>query len=343
MMNLTIKAGAARALLCAVCLFGCVPMTRGQDAAVAGERPELRDKDVRRADKVLKGLRLLAEAAESREGEAGFRALARKLYPGIFVTIADMRPSELKTDLGTAAFLYEDVGRAWSQTENSAADCEGERPDVYRPLCLRLGGGTVRQLLLAKARLHTGWAEAVLKRHRGEGDAETSRLLSEMKAAREHDRLIAARVSETLKQLEGIIDIPPTYADYLERRAATRVGFQRLDAEFADALGRAGVLLGWLPRSPVYYCLSSAWRSYRDGLFWYRKVHSSTTMVVSAAAGFERDPLTELRLKPEHVGYTVAVNWRTAAKHTRAAQQYLSGSDAYRAGLHAAEQPAARP
>lgn len=314
---------AARALLCLVCLFGGALASRGQTAA-AVERPVLREKDVQRAEKVAEKLRRLGEAAQ--ENEAGFRGLARKLYPGLLITISDMRPSDLKTDLGTAAFLYEDAGRAWSSAGSTAVDCERERPDLYRPLCLSLGDGTARRLLLAKARLHLRWADAVIKTYRGEGDAETRRLLSEMNAAREQDLLIAARVSEALKSLEGIITTSPTYADYLERRVLTKVSFEKLDAEFADALGRAGVLLGWLPRSHSYYCLTSAWRSYRDGLFWYRKVHGSGKMVVSAAAGFERDPLKESRLDAGQVGYTVAVNWRKAAKYTRLAEQSVSGA-----------------
>ncbi len=318
------RATAVRTLLCAVCLFGCAQMSRGETAAA--ERPALREGDVRRAEKVMARLRLLGGAATAQEGEASFRRLARKFYPGLFVTVADMRPSDLQTDLATAVFLYEDAVRAWSPRGNSAADCEGERPDVYRPLCLGLGGGTWRQLLVAKARLHSRWAEAVVKTYKGEGDAETSRLLSEMRAAREQDILIAARVSQTLKSLEGMVSTSPNYADYMEHRVAAKVGFERLEAEFADALSRVGALLGWMPRSPVYYRLLSAWRCYKDGLFWYRKVHDSRKLVVSAASGFEHDPLTELRLSAEQVGYTAVVNWKQAAKYTRLAEQSLSGA-----------------
>ena len=297
-----------------------------EQPAPSAESPLPREKDVRRAEKVLEKLRLLDEAAATREDEERFRGLARKLYPGLLITVSDMRPSDLKTDLGTAAFLYEDAARASAPAGRTTADCEGERPDLYRPLCLGLGGGTVRQLLFTKARLHSHWAEAVVKTYRGKGSAETSRLLSEMKSAREHDLLIAARVSEALKTLEGTVNTPATYAAYVEQRAEARVGFERLEAEFSDSLGRAGMLLGWLPRSPVYYHLSSAWRSYRDGLFWYRKAHGSRKLVVSAAAGFERNPLEELRLDAGQVGYTVVVNWRAAAKYTRLAEQSLPGA-----------------
>lgn len=319
--------GAAvfRALLCAACLFGGALVSRGQGATVSGPTPPLREKDVRRAEKVLEKLRLLDEAAGAGE-DGDFRRLARKLYPGLHITVADMRPGDLKTDLDTAVFLYEDLTRVRAAAADPAADCEGERPDLYRPLCLGLGGGGARQLLLAKARLHAGWAGALVHTYRGRGDRESLRLLTEMKAARAQDTLIAARISEALKSLEGVVNAPSTYADYREHRAAAKVSFERLDAEFADALGRAGVLLGWMPRSTLYYYLSGAMRSYKDGLFWYGKVHGSRKMAVSAAAGFERDPLKDLRLDADQVGYAAVANWKAATKYTRMADQSLAGA-----------------
>lgn len=314
---------AARALLCAVLLLGCAEASRAQGAAVAGVTSALREKDVRRAEKVSAKLRLLDAAAAARDaGE--FRRLAGKFFPGLFVTVADMRQSDLKTDLDTAVYLYGEAARAWAAAWNSAVDCGRERPDLYLPLCLDLGGGTARQLLIAKARLHARWAEAVVKTYRGEGDAGTARLLSEMKAARAHDALLAARVSDALRALEEMVEAPPTFADYQEQRAAAKVSFEKLEAEFADTLGRAGALLAWMPRSPAFYYLSSARRGYKDGLFWYRKVDGSRRMVVSAVAG-EPDTLKDLRLDPEQVGYIAAMNWRAAAKHTRLANQSPPG------------------
>lgn len=318
------RAAVVRALLCVVCLCGGWLVSSGQGVADADDTRTLREKDVRRAEKVLEKLRLLGEAAAAREGASALRGLTRQLYPGLFVTVAEMRPSDLKTDLDTAAFLYAEAGRTWAAAGDTPADCERERPDLYLPLCLTLDGRTARELLLAKARLHARWAAAVVRKYGGAVDAETSRLLSEMKGARAHDALIAARVVEALKSLEGMVNTPATYGDYLERPAAAKVSFERLDAGFADALGRAGVLLGWMPRGPAYYQLSGARRSYRDGLYWYGKVHASRTMVVSAAAGFTRDPLKDLRLDAGQVGHAVVANWKTAAKYTRLAEQSLA-------------------
>lgn len=314
---------AARAALCAAGLIGFALNVLAADVTGTATQTALREKDVRRAEKVVAKLGLLDRAATSGEDAKAYHALAARLYPGLFVTVADMRESDLKTDLDTAVFLYAKVGRAWFAAGASKADCENERRDVYLPLCLDLRSGTARQLLLSKARLHARWAEAIVKNYKGEGEAESLRALAMMKDARENDRLIVARIVETLKPLERLTNAYPTYTDYQDGRAASKISPDGSDAEFADALNTASLLLASMPRSPAFYHLSNALDSYRDGLFWYRKVHQSRKLVVSASA-FERDPLVDLRLDADQVGYTVVVNWRTAVKYTRLAEHSLS-------------------
>jgi hypothetical protein len=314
---------AERAALCAAGLIGFALNALAAGTLDATAPAALREQDVRRAEKVVARLALLDGAAASGEDAKAYRALAAKLYPGLFVTVADMREGDLKTDLDTAVFLYAKVGREWFAAGASKADCQRERQDVYLPLCLDLRGGTGRELLLSKARLHARWAEAVIKNYRGEGDADTPRALAAMKAARGNDRVIAARVVETLKPLEGAVNAYPTYAEYQEGRAASKTGSDRLDAEFADALNLTSLLLASLPRSPAFYQLSNARDSYRDGLFWHSKVHQSKKLTVSASA-FVRDPLGEMRLSADQVGYTAVANWRTAARYTRLAEHSLS-------------------
>lgn len=308
---------AARVVLVVACVLASLLNVQ------AAETLALREKDVRRAEKVVAKLRRLDETAAAGDDAKAYRAFAARVYPGLFVTVADMKESDLKTDLDTAVFLYAKVGRTWFNADALTADCGRERADIYRPLCLDLRGGTVRQLLLAKARLHARWAEALAKDYRGRGDAETSRTLAAMRAARANDQLIAARVVEVLRPIEELLTVSKTFADYQESRALSRISFDKLEGKLTDALDSASGLLASMPRGPAFYHLSSARDSYRDGLFWYRKVHPARRMVVSANA-FERDPLREARLDADQVGYTVSVNWRAAAKYTRLAEQSLS-------------------
>lgn len=297
------------AAACAALLLALTFVARA--AAAADGEPALGDGDVKKAEKVLAKLRLLHDAAEAGDASA-YRALASKLYPGLFVKVAELPPGDLSTDLSTAVFLAEQLGRAWSAAGARAADCRDERPDIYQPLCTGLRGGSARQLLLAKSRLHARWAEALLKNGRGAADAETARALAEVRAARANDRLIAAHVVETLRLLEA----PPGASP-----AASGGGAG--DVKSAEALREAGALLAWLPRSPTFYHLLSARQAYADGLWWHDKARQAKSLVISAKS-FVPDPLKELRLDAEQVGATARANWSSATRLTRLAEQSMS-------------------
>ncbi|MFL6256817.1 MAG: hypothetical protein ACJ74T_17565 [Pyrinomonadaceae bacterium] len=293
-------------------------------AAVPDDAHAIRDEDVRRAEKVLAKLRLLHDAAGADDAGA-YRKLTSKLYPDLFIKVAEMSPGNLSTDLSTAVFLAEKLGRTWAAAGETTADCRNERPDIYLPLCLDLRGGTARQLLLAKSRLHARWAEAVVRNSRGEPAAETARALAEMEAARANDLLIAARIVETLKTIEERLPPSTTDAARGERFNASPPSLDRSDREFAEAFRVSEALLAWMPRSKVFYNLSDARLAYADGLSWHRKVRQSKSLLISAASAFAPDPLKELRLDAEQVSTTVQANWQSAIKHTRLAEQSLSG------------------
>jgi len=308
---------------CACFLIAFAFACRGAAAAPGGEQA-FRDADVRKAEKVLAQLRLLHDAADS-DDQGTYRKLASKLFPELFVKVAEMQPGDLSTDLSTAVFLAEKLGRNWVAAGAATAECRGERPDIYLPLCLGLRGGTVRQLLLAKSRLHARWAAAVLRNRGGETDAETARALAEMSAARANDLRVAARVAETLQTMGGRLPSSTPGAGRGGRfdAAAAAAGSDGSDGEFADALDTAEVLLGWMPRSQTFYHLSNAKQAYADGLSWHRKVRQSKRLVVSASNGFAPDPLKGMRLDAEQVGATVQANWTSAMRYTRLAEQSL--------------------
>lgn len=288
-------------------------------AAPAGERA-ISDGDVRKAEKVLTKLRLLYEAANAEDAGA-YRRLASKFYPGLFVKVAELRPGDLSTDLSTAVFLAERLGHARPAASSAAADCRAERPDIYLPLCLELRGGTARQLLLAKSRLHARWAEALIRDLKGDGDAETARALAKMRAARANDQLIAAHIVETLRLLE-VSAHSPAAAGIRERFEASAARADD-DAESAEALCDAVTLLGWMPRSPTFYHLLGARQAYEDGLWWHRKARRAKSLVISAK-DFVPDPLKDIRLDADQVVATAQANWRSATRHTRLAELSLA-------------------
>lgn len=315
-----------------VCAAFVLALTFGCRAAVAAsvsaDAAAIHKGDVSRAEKVLAGLRLLHDAADAVDA-AAYRRLASKLYPDLFIKVAEMRQSDVATDLSTAVFIADELGRKWFDAAAETADCRFERPDIYAPLCTALQGGTVRQLLLAKSRLHARWAEAVLRSYKGEVDTETVRLLAEMSAARANDALLAARVVETLRPLEGLASVGVSGNERRTRFDASSAGPDKSagpgksDTEFEEALRDAAALLAWMPRSAAFYRLSNARRSYTDGLWWQSKAQQTKSLVISVN-NFRPDPLQDMRLNAEQVSSAAAANWRAAVKYTRLAEQSLS-------------------
>lgn len=323
----SILVGAGRRLprfgaaTCAALLLALTFLSRTAAAqAPAGERA-VSGGDVRKAEKILTKLRPLHEAAEAGDADA-YRRLASKLYPDLFVKVAELRPGDLSTDLSTAVFLAEELGRTWADA-GVAADCRSERADIYRPLCFGLRDGTVRGLLLAKSRLHARWAEAVVRGHKGEADAETAGALREVAAARANDVLLAARVVEMLRRLEGLRSASALEATRGGRLATSAAGFEGSEGELTDALSFAGALLAWMPRSQTFYRLSGAQQAYADGLFWQRKVGQSRRLVVSVNS-FAPDPLKVIGLDAGQAGAAATANWKTATKLVRLTEQSLS-------------------
>jgi len=316
-----VSSGAA---LCACLMLALTFSPRAALASVSADANAINEADARKAEKVLAKLRLLHDAAEAEDANA-FRALASKLYPGLFRTVAELRPSDLSTDLSTAVFLADELGRKWFGAGAATADCGSERPDIYAPLCAALHGGTVRQVLLAKSRLHARWAEAVLRSHKGEADTETLRALMEMKTARANDALIAARIVEALRPLERLA----RSGEDGERRArfeASPKSSNNAGALSEEALREASALLAWMPRSPVFYQLSNAREAYADGLWWHGRARQAKSLLVNAN-NFQPDPLEALRLNATQVSVAAEANLMSAAKRVRLVEQTLSTRD----------------
>ena len=161
-----------------------------------------------------------------------------------------------------------------------------------------------------------------MKNFKGEPDAETERALAEMSAARSNDALIAARVVEVLRPLEGLSNGSGSGAAARrgQRFNASAAASGEPDAEFAGILSEAAALLAWMPRSTDFYRLSAARQAYADGLWWQSKARQSKSLVVSAN-NFRPDPLEDLKLNAEQVSAAANANWRTAVKYTRLAGQ----------------------
>ncbi|HWT04027.1 MAG TPA: hypothetical protein VN256_27515 [Pyrinomonadaceae bacterium] len=308
--------------------FVCASLAAGGSEVYGGGPGDsaLREKDARKGERIVAQLRRLERlSATDVQGE---RALANKLYPGLFVKVSELGDGDLKTDLTTAVFLYEQALRESEGAGGVAVDCAAELRSVYGRVCAEEESRTPPKFLRAKARLHTDWAEALIKAHEGAGDAATSAALEEMRAERRNDLALAQKAVAALKALGQEVHVYSSLAEFQEHRAAlARVPFERLSEDAASALREVDRILQSLPRGPLFYPLYHARNFYSDGLFWWRKTYRRRQVVVDANSFGGRDGDAEsLGLDPDAVDYTVSINWRNAAKRIRRAEQLIAAA-----------------
>ena len=281
--------------------------------------PASREKETKKGADIIAKLRLLEQLTASAPDFKTYRALMNKLYPRLFIEAAALTDGDLKADLTTAVFLYDEALQRFHETAGARPLCADEARAVYADLCAQARGTSLTGLLWAKARLHTAWAAATVNDRRGLGDASTLAALAEMRRERAVDLMLAARVIEKLRAVEREVCAYPSLGEFEAHQKLALVSFEQLSKDVMEALPEIDRNLRALPRSPLFYALYHARNSYLDGLFWWRKTYRRGEMVVSASSFTEPDEMKSSKLDAGVVNYTIAVNWRKAIEHTREA------------------------
>jgi hypothetical protein len=295
----------------------CLPVFAGHAALAAPA-----EKDARKAETVVAKLRLLDAAAASGDAEA-YRKLAGRLFPGLFVSVSELREGDLKTDLSTAAAFYESALRA----RGRATDCERELRDSYFRLC-RENKGDRAALLAAKARLHERWAEAELNYLRGARDAATLDTLARVRAERSTDLSLATEALRALKELAENMDAPASggrSSSTGQRLSSPDESARRLAENFSDPLEEVNRILASLPRGAAYTVLSNARDAFRDGLYWQLKTLPANALVVNANSFADPDPLQRIGVNPDAAARAAADNLRAAQRFIAKAEEALKG------------------
>ena len=268
-------------------------------AGAARAAPAPRAKDLKRAEAVVSKLRRLEEAAASREPGA-LRKAASKVYPGIFSSVSKLKDSDLKTDLSTAVALYDSAAR--DAGGRADVDCSRELRGSYSRLCreaVASGDNARADLLAAKARLHTRFAEAELRHARGARDDATLEALSLIRAERSTDIALAR---EALRALKGLTGTP---AD-------------------SDKLEEVGLILASLPRGQVYTLLRNAFDASRDALCWQNRTLPSRALVVDVNSYAAPDPLRRSDTRAADADRATLANQRAAQRFVRRAEEALT-------------------
>ncbi|MFL6282161.1 MAG: hypothetical protein ACJ74Q_03230 [Pyrinomonadaceae bacterium] len=286
-------------LLTLLCLF---VFAAGSEARAARVEGASRAKDLKRAEVVVSKLKRLEESAASREPGV-LRKAASKVYPGLFSTVSKLKDSDLKTDLSTAVALYDSAAR--DAGGHVALDCSRELRASYSRLCREAAASSDvgrADLLAAKARLHTRFAEAELRHARGARDDATLETLSLIRAERSTDIALAREALRELKQLTG------TPAD-------------------SDRLEEVELILASLPRGQVYMLLRNAFDASRDALCWQNRTLPSRSLVVSVNSYASPDPLRIIDARSDDADRAALGNQRVAQRFIERAEKAIENQN----------------
>jgi hypothetical protein len=296
----------------------------GTDARAASSSDlGLRKKDIKRGERILAALRALDQSQQEAAAGQRQRKPARKISDELFVAAASLGPGDLKTDLTTALFLYDEAFREEFNSRRASTNCEDELRETYARLCRESRGGTLSLYLEAKAGLHARFAEATINAYRGIKDGATNSALEEMRRERLNDVRLAERAVKALKSLEGEVYGYASLAEFEEHRKLSNVPFEKFSEDVSEMLRRVDPVLLSLPRSPLFYTLYHARNLYADGLYWWRKTYRQSRMVVDVNSFTEPDEMKSHGPAPDLSNYTVAINWRKAINHTREAARLI--------------------
>jgi hypothetical protein len=283
----------------------------------------LRERDVKKGESIIIQLRALENAPSDSANPQNQPVAFKKIPDSLFVRVAALRASDLKTDLTTAVFLYDEAAREPVDSNGASLDCESELREVYARLCRETKSGTLADFLRAKARLHLTWAEATINDYLGIKDAVSLATLEEMRRERRNDVRLAGEAVKVLKSLESEVKDYSTLADFEEHGRLALVSFEQLSLDVSKMQRRVDSILASLPRSQLFYPLYHARNAYVDGLFWWQKTYRQRQMVVSVNSFTEPDEMKSSNLDADAVNYTVVINWRKAIRHTREAASMI--------------------
>jgi hypothetical protein len=135
------------------------------------------------------------------------------------------------------------------------------------------------------------------------------------------DRVFAARAIAALKHLEDDVITYRSLGDFEAGGKLARVTFETFQSDLQKVTGEVDSTLSRVRNDRLKTELSNALASYRDGAFWWERIHQPRVVHVSALNYnlTNRAPADAALLAT--VPYTVAIHWRQAAKYLKRAEQ----------------------
>jgi len=132
------------------------------------------------------------------------------------------------------------------------------------------------------------------------------------------------RAIAALRRLENQVIVYRSLGEFEENGRLARVPLQTFEKELRDVTLELQPIVAAMPPSKLRNEIVNSLASYRDGLFWWRKIDQPRVVHISALRYDEpnRNPADQVLLS--NTPYTVAINWRQAHAYLTQAEKLLA-------------------
>jgi len=133
-----------------------------------------------------------------------------------------------------------------------------------------------------------------------------------------------ANAIAALRRLENLVIVYRSLGEFEENGRLARVPLQTFEKELRDVTLELQPIVSAMPPSKLRNEIANSLASYRDGLFWWRKIDQPRVVHVSALRYDEpnRNPADQALLS--NSPYTVAIHWRQAHSYLTQAEKFLA-------------------
>jgi len=284
-------------------------------------------KQLAKAERLIQQFEQFDNFMNSGPDPAQYKARVGKLSDDFSRAAGRLPEGDLKTDMATAVYWYEQLALSLNHLAGSRAGatsgnvgCDNERPGAYQKLCECTSGST-HDLLWAKARLHIDWARAGIAFQK---TGKVQRPLDDVAVERRIDQMLAARAIESLKVLESEVIIYRSLGDFEAAGKLARVPLAVFKEDLLKVSADTESTLSWLPQNLLKSEISNALHSFQDGAYWWEQIDQPRVVKVSELASRDLYRSSSEAALLTTVPYTVAVHWRHGSNYIHQAERMLN-------------------
>lgn len=136
--------------------------------------------------------------------------------------------------------------------------------------------------------------------------------------------ILAARAIAALKRLDDDVLIYRSLGDFEANGRVARGSYEVFDNDLQEVITEVQPILSELSQNKWKIELRNALYSYRDGGFWWGKIHQARVVNVSAMTFAETSTTPSDAVFMSTVPYTIAIHWRQASKYVARAEKLMN-------------------